>query len=95
HQFRRYSRRGLKAIFPEEQWDLVYVNYTNILTFPAAWVLRKLRKQKTAGDTTNRMEDKIPPAWLNGFLRWIFVGMAFWRVPFPFGLSLVLVARRR
>lgn len=95
HHFRRYSRAGLKAIFPADQWDLVYVNYTNIVAFPVAWLLRKFRRQKPAGDTANRMEDKIPPAWLNGLLRWIFVTMAFWRVPFPFGLSLVLVARRR
>ena len=95
HHFRRYSRPGLKAIFPRDQWEILYVNYTNIVAFPAAWLLRKLRKQKPAGDTANRMEDKIPPAWLNGCLRWIFVTMAFWRVPFPFGLSLVLVARRK
>lgn len=95
HHFRRYARPGLKAIFPAEQWDLVYVNYTNIPAYPIAWVLRKLRKQKPAGDTANRMEDKIPPSWLNSLLRRIFVGMAFWRVPFPFGLSLILIARRR
>ncbi|MFM1851333.1 MAG: hypothetical protein RIS54_1017 [Verrucomicrobiota bacterium] len=95
HHFRRYARPGLKAIFPAEQWDLVYVNYTNIVAFPVAWVLRKLRRQRPAGDTTGRMEDKIPPAGLNGLLRWLFVSLAFWRVPFPFGLSLVLVARRR
>lgn len=95
HHFRRYSRSGLKAIFPAEQWELVYTNYTNILAFPVAWVLRKLRKQKPAGDTTNRAEDKIPTSWLNACLRRIFVGMAFWRMPFPFGLSLVLVARKR
>lgn len=95
HHFRRYSRPGLKAIFPDDQWELVYVNYTNIVAFPVAWVLRKLRRSKPAGDTANRMEDKIPPAWLNGILRRLFVTLAFWRVPFPFGLSLVLVARRR
>ena len=95
HHFRRYSRRELKGIFPDDKWEILYHNYTNILAYPVAWVLRKLRKQKPAGDTQNRMEDRIPAAWLNALLRRIFVGMAFWRIPFPFGLSLILVARKR
>lgn len=95
HHFRRYSRPELKGTFPDDQWEILYVNYTNILAYPVAWVLRKLRKQKPAGDTQNRMEDRIPAAWLNALLRRIFVGMAFWRIPFPFGLSLILVARKR
>ena len=95
HHFRRYSRCTLQEIFPEEEWEILYHNYTNILAFPVAWVLRKLRKQKLAGDTQDRMEDRIPAGWLNNLLRRIFVGMAFWRIPFPFGLSLILVARKR
>jgi hypothetical protein len=78
-----------------EKWDIVHVNYTNILVFPCVWLLRKLRKQKPTGDTANRMEDQIPPAWLNALLRWIFVTMALWRMPLPFGVSLLLVARRK
>ena len=95
HHYRRYSRPEIRALFPNEQWDIIYLNYTNILAYPVAWLLRRLRKQKPAGETQNRMEDKIPPAWLNGLLRRIFVGMAFWRIPFPFGLSLLLLARRK
>jgi SAM-dependent methyltransferase len=95
HHFRRYSRAGLKTIFTVEKWDIVHVNYTNILVFPCVWLLRKLRKQKPTGDTANRMEDQIPPAWLNALLRWIFVTMALWRMPLPFGVSLLLVARRK
>ena len=95
HHFRRYSRPELKGIFPDDQWEILYLNYTNILAFPVAWLLRKLRKQKPAGDTQNRMEDRIPAPWLNALLRKVFVGMAFWRIPFPFGLSLILVARKR
>src|SRR5690606_15413683 len=95
HHFRRYSRQSLKKIFPESQWEILYVNYTNIPAYPIAWLLRKVRKQKPAGDTENRMEDRIPAPWLNGLLRRIFVTMAFWKIPFPIGLSLILVARKR
>jgi hypothetical protein len=37
----------------------------------------------------------LPPRWLNALLRQLFVGLAKTRLPFPFGVSLLLVARRR
>jgi len=98
HHFRRYSRPQLRALFPEEGWELVYVNYTNVLVYPAVWVVRKwraLRRSPGEDRTVGRSEDKLPPRWLNTLLRVTFTGMAHWRIPFPFGVSLVLVARRR
>ncbi len=57
----------------------------------------KVEKRDTPGAAggATRSEDKVPPRWLNALLRTIFVRMALWRVPMPFGVSLVLVARRR
>ncbi|MFI5335609.1 MAG: class I SAM-dependent methyltransferase [Opitutales bacterium] len=95
HHFRRYSRPQLRALFPESDWEIIHVNYTNVLVYPAAWLVRRWRKFRPATGGRTRVEDQVPAPWLNGLLRRIFVGMAFWRVPFPFGLSLVLVARRR
>ncbi|MEY4939987.1 MAG: hypothetical protein RIQ93_1722 [Verrucomicrobiota bacterium] len=100
HHFRRYNRAELRALFPGENWDVVYVNYTNVVVYPAVWLVRRWRAWRGAGGPgatkpTRRTEDKIPVAPLNALLRALFVGMASWRVPFPFGVSLVLVARRR
>ena len=98
HHFRRYDRALLRALFPNEGWEVVYVNYTNVLVYPAVWCARKWRAWlplKPGAGAEARTEDRMPPAWLNGILRRVFVGMARWRVPFPFGVSLVLVARRR
>jgi SAM-dependent methyltransferase len=95
HHSRRYSRSSLRALFPEGDWEIVYLNYTNVPVYPVAWLLRRLRKNRPPQPGQTRAEDKLPPAWLNAVLRRIFVGLAFWRVPFPFGLSLLLVARRR
>lgn len=98
HHFRRYSRPQLRALFPDEAWELVHVNYTNVLVYPAVWVVRKwraLRRSPGAERALARSEDKLPPRWLNTLLRATFTGMAHWRIPFPFGVSLVLVARRR
>jgi ubiquinone/menaquinone biosynthesis C-methylase UbiE len=101
HHFRRYHRAQLRALFPDAGWEVVYANYTNVLVYPAVWSVRKWRaltaKKQTNGAATTkqRTEDKIPPAPVNALLRTTFAGMAHWRVPFPFGVSLVLVARRR
>jgi SAM-dependent methyltransferase len=95
HHFRRYSRPQLRALFPEPEWEILHVNYTNVAVYPAVWLVRKWRKLFPARAGALRSEDKVPAAWLNALLRRVFVSMAFWRVPLPFGVSLLLVARRR
>lgn len=95
HHYRRYSRAQLTALFPETQWELLHVNYTNVAVYPAVWFVRKWRAWFPLPDGQARPEDMLPGPWLNAMLRWLFVRPAFWRVPFPFGVSLLLVARKR
>jgi len=92
HHYRRYAKSGLQALFPATHWELVFVNYTNVVVYPAVWLVRKWRRWFP---TTKRSEDQLPPSWLNALLRLLFVKPAFWRVPLPIGVSLLLVARRR
>jgi SAM-dependent methyltransferase len=95
HHYRRYHRAQLRTLFPDSEWEVVQVNYTNVIVYPAVWLVRKWRRLFPLKNDGARSEDQLPPAWLNAVLRRIFVGLAMWRVPFPFGVSLVLVARRR
>lgn len=98
HHYRRYHREQLRALFPDDAWEIVYLNYTNVIVYPGVWCVRKwraLRRKMGHPAPRSRTEDHLPPQWLNGLLRGLFVGMARWRMPFPFGVSLVLVARRR
>jgi ubiquinone/menaquinone biosynthesis C-methylase UbiE len=97
HHYRRYDRAQLRALFAEPDWEIVYLNYTNVLVFPIAWLVRKTRwlRARLGWRARGRSEDRVPPRWLNALLRGTFVRMARSRVPFPFGVSLVLVARRR
>lgn len=100
HHYRRYSRPQLEALFPPAQWELVYSNYTNVFAFPAVWFLRRWRgwfpvRTGAGGAARERAEDKVPARWLNRLLRALFVRPAFWNLRFPFGVSLVLIARRR
>lgn len=95
HHFRRYSRPQLRALFPPADWEVVHVNYTNVLVYPAVWLVRKLRRWFPAKAASARAEHRLPPGWINTFLRAQFVALALMRVPMPFGVSLVLVARKR
>ncbi|MFA5265966.1 MAG: class I SAM-dependent methyltransferase [Opitutaceae bacterium] len=97
HHHRRYDKAGLRSIFGAEQWSIEAVNYTNIAAFPAVWAIRHWRCLWARIRRTNtRLEDVTIPAWVNWVLRRLFV--EFGKVsalPFPFGVSLILVARRR
>ncbi len=95
HHFRRYHRAQLKELFAGPEWELLHVNYTNVLVYPGVWLMRRWRRWFPANGNSTRAEDRLPPHWINRFLRATFVGLAFWRLPFPFGVSLVLIARRR
>lgn len=98
HHFRRYRRGQLRELFPAANWKLEYVNYTNVVAYPAVWAVRKWRRlvgTKRSSSGTARTEDKIPPAPVNAFLQGLFVTLGKMRVPFPFGVSLILIARRR
>jgi SAM-dependent methyltransferase len=99
HHFRRYDRAQLRALFPAGEWDVLHVNYTNVLVYPAVWSVRKWRAwrppAKQRSTTAARSEDRIPAAPVNRLLRAQFTRLAHWRMPLPFGVSLVLVAQRR
>jgi SAM-dependent methyltransferase len=98
HHFRRYDREGLIAIFDPAHWELVHVAYTNVAAFPAVWAIRTWRGWRGAkgGSDQKRSEDALPPAWINRLLQRLFVGLGkLRRVPFPFGVSLILAARRK
>jgi SAM-dependent methyltransferase len=99
HHFRRYNRAQLRGLFPDDRWEIIHANYTNVCVYPAVWAVRKWRALRRGATTrppngTSRTEDRTPPRPVNDLLRAQFVSLAQWRVPFPFGVSLVLVARR-
>jgi len=97
HHYRRYDRKGLVALFPDKDWELLHVNYTNTIAFLPAWLVRKWRSRKPLDPAKeqSRTEYQIPPRWLNSLLKWLFVTTSMWRLPMPFGVSLLLVARKK
>jgi len=98
HHYRRYRRSQLAALFDPGTWEIVHLNYTNVAVFPAVWFVRKFRMllaRLGVQPANPRPEDRLPPAWLNAILHWLFVGMAKMKLSFPFGVSLLLIVRRR
>lgn len=96
HHQRRYSRSGLRALFGPKDWEILHVNHTNVFAYPAVWLLRRWRGWRgTSRAGGKRAEDRLPPRWLNTLLRAAFIQAGLSRLPFPFGVSLLLVARRR
>ncbi|HVT72655.1 MAG TPA: class I SAM-dependent methyltransferase [Lacunisphaera sp.] len=95
HHHRRYTRAQLRALFPADTWEILHLNYTNVVVFPGVWLVRRCQRWLNP-NAASRVEDMVPPAWLNRVLRGVFVQTGLWRgVPFPFGVSLLLVARKR
>jgi SAM-dependent methyltransferase len=95
HHHRRYTRKGLGALFPADTWEILHLNYTNVVVFPGVWLVRRCQRWFNPRGAS-RVEDMVPAAGLNRLLRWVFVQTGLWRgVPFPFGVSLLLVARKR
>jgi ubiquinone/menaquinone biosynthesis C-methylase UbiE len=95
HHYRRYSVAGLSKLFDNPDWQIVAVNYTNVLVYPVVWLARRWRGRKSTDPDAKRAEHAMPPAWLNALLRIQFVSLAMSAIPLPFGVSIVLVARRR
>ena len=92
HHFRRYHRAGLRSMFTSENWTVEHIKYMNTMVFPLVWLARKLRGK----DGSTRSEEYVPPGWINGLLRWVFVQSAVSRWwPAPFGVGLLLVVRRK
>jgi SAM-dependent methyltransferase len=92
HHFRRYTKRELARLFSGAGYELQLHSYFNCLLFPAiaaARLLGKIRGSESA-------DDEMPSARVNGVLERTFglEAALIGRIPMPFGVSLIAVARR-
>ena len=92
HHFRRYSKHDLGRVLREAGFEVQLLSYFNSLLFPLIAAARLVGKLvgKDAAD------DHLPSAPVNAVLRRTFgleAGL-IGRLPMPFGVSLVAVARR-
>lgn len=93
HHFRRYTKADLRRLLTEAGYDLQLHTYFNSLLFPpiaAARLLGKIRGDEAA-------DDAMPKKRINALLEKIFSLEAslVGRIPMPFGVSLISLARPR
>lgn len=95
HHFRRYSKKQLKTLLIETGYEVQWMNYWNCLLFPFALVVRLLEKLPSNTDYT--IGTRQPPPWLNTLLKKILVAerTLIPITPLPFGLSMIVIARKR
>jgi len=93
HHKRRYRKDGLLAVARAAGLQPEYVSYFNTLLFPL--VAAKRLAGRLLGDS-GRADDEMPSAGLNRLLGAVFAieRHLLGRVALPFGVSLVMVARR-
>lgn len=91
HHYRRYTKRRLLAVVPQEMAVLrcAYINDIALLPVLAVRTARKLWRG------SRRAEDRVPPRWLNHALEKTFVRLACAeKYRAPLGVSILLVARK-
>ena len=93
HHYRRYSRRGLAALMAGLPARIELLSHCNTFLFPPAAASRLASRVLGSRSTTDL---RVPSDPINGMLRSIFASERhlLGRAWLPFGLSLVLVARR-
>ena len=98
HHFRRYTRRSLLELVPQDSFTVVHCSYVNVAALPLVLMVRKWRalKRRFGFRTTSRFEDSIPPRWINSLLHWSFVRLGCQSlIRFPAGAGLLAVLRRK
>ncbi len=91
---RRYNLTKLQKLIMGPKISIVYRNYINSFVFWPVVVYRKLRTWYK-NSFPHRMEDQVPPTWLNRLLYFLFVWPATKPWPMPLGLSCFMILRRK
>ena len=93
HHKRRYRRAQMEALVTDAGLDIVRASYFNAILFPAAAIVRLAKR--LIGNTS--ADDAMPPRSINALLSQVFSAEAGWlrKRPLPFGLSIIVIGRRR
>lgn len=93
HHKRRYSVQYLKKIIESNGWKVDYISYFNTFLFPLALIdrIRQIVFPPTKDNVLN-----VPHKWINSFFERIFSfeSKLIGQFIFPFGLSIMVVARK-
>ncbi len=93
HHKRRYRMRAYRAMFQSAGLQIVKASHFNTLLFPP---IAAVRAAKMLTGSKSADDDSMPPEPLNALLGGLFAAERHWlaHAPLPFGVSIVLIARR-
>lgn len=92
HTARRFTCGELVQLLESADFEVSFASYWNTILFPPIALLRVLRRwfPPPGSDVT-----EAGPAWVNALLGVVLAleAAVMWRVPLPFGVSILAVAR--
>ncbi|MEK6812708.1 MAG: class I SAM-dependent methyltransferase [Nanoarchaeota archaeon] len=88
HHQRRYTKKQLKQLLSASGFKIEFLNYWDILMFPAVVIYKLLNKSQTVAELTP-LANKLAYAILKADTKLIQ------HIPVPFGVSLVAIATKR
>ena len=93
HHKRRYRKAEIETLVRGAGLEVVRSTYFNTLLFPAAAAVRLAKKALRI----NTEDDAMPPRSINALLSGVFGAERGWlkRRSLPFGLSIIIIGRRR
>jgi len=94
HHHRRYRAKGLRQLLETTGYEITTLSYCNTWLFPVAAAVRLLRRCLPGGDAGAELN--LPPAPVNALLAAVFASERhLLRMGLPFGVSLVVLAKKR
>jgi SAM-dependent methyltransferase len=95
HHFRRYSKRRFGSLWTGPNAQMLLLSHYNSFLFPPAAIVRLASKITSGGDAAGDL--RVPLRPLNRVLAHVMRSEVnlLGRMPMPFGLSLVAVARKK
>ncbi|MBL1141660.1 MAG: class I SAM-dependent methyltransferase [Proteobacteria bacterium] len=93
HHKRRYTVTQLKTLIENNGWNVSYISYFNTLLFPLALIDRIKQKWFSSGENEGL---KMPSTCINAIFEKIFSfeSRFIGKIAFPFGLSIIAVAKK-
>lgn len=94
HHKRRYTVNQLRKLIESNGWKVSYISYFNTLLFPLALIDRIKQKLFSSGENEGL---KMPPVFINALFEKIFSfeSKFIGKIVFPFGLSIIVVAKKK
>lgn len=94
---RRYEKNELEKLLKSNGFKIIKLSYSNFFIFMPVIIFRMLKKMFSGSIDSTKSDFLETPRFLNPFFKLIYAFEGFWirNFYFPFGLSIICVAKRK